>query len=582
MLSLIYVKNYAVIDEVELELGPGLSVVTGETGAGKSIIIDALGLALGDRADASAVRGGAERAEISVLFECPAGHPALALLAELGLDDGDACALRRIIGQEGRSRAFINSQPVTLQDLKQIGSLLVDIHGQHAHQSLLHGASQRDLLDAHGGLEDRARAVAEHHRRWRDAEARRAARQAGHAEREARLERLKFQAAELEALAVAPGEAAELEAERRRLANSDRLSAGLETALQAIYEADAGTAHALVSLACREVEKLVEHDGLLAEQASQLAAAEIELREAAHALMRYRDRIEADPARLETVEARLAKIRALARRHGVGEDELSAVLANLRAEIEALASGEESLGALEREAADAERRYFEAARDLSTARKSTAARLGDAVTAQLAELGMPRGELRIEVEPKADERADGTGLDRVEIQVRLNPGQPFAPLARVASGGELSRLSLALEVVAVDASPVPTLVFDEVDAGISGGIAEIVGRKLAQIGASRQVLCVTHLPQVASQGTRHYRVSKETDGIATRTHVRELDAEARVDELSRMLGGVEITAATRAHAVEMIGRAAKTRTGSSAVDRGSKRKSRQKARTEPL
>jgi DNA repair protein RecN (Recombination protein N) len=559
MLSLIYVKNYAVIDEVELELGRGLSVVTGETGAGKSILVDALGLALGDRADASAVRHGAERAEISVLFECPAGHPALALLRELGLDDGDTCALRRIIGQDGRSRAFINSQPVTLQDLKQIGSLLIDIHGQHAHQSLLQSGSQRSLLDAHGGLEQQAGAVAEHYRRWRDAEARLAARRAGHADRDARLERLKFQAAELEALGLAVGEAAELEAERRRLANTDRLSAGLGTALQAIYEAVAGAAHAQVSLALREVEKLVEHDGALAEQASQLAAAEIELREAAHALMRYRDRVEADPARLEIVEARLAKIRALARRHGVSEDELPAVLGNLAAEIEALDSGEHSLGALERESADAERLYFKAARELSAARQSTAARLGDAVTAQLAELGMPRGELRIEVEPKADERADGTGLDRIELQVRLNPGQPFGPLARVASGGELSRLSLALEVVAVGASPVPTLVFDEVDAGISGGIAEIVGRKLGQIAASRQVLCVTHLPQVASQGTRHYRVSKETDGKETRTHVRELDAEARVDELSRMLGGVEITARTRAHAEEMIDRAVKAR-----------------------
>ncbi|HEU4618530.1 MAG TPA: DNA repair protein RecN [Gammaproteobacteria bacterium] len=559
MLSLIHVKNYAVIDEVELELGPGLSVVTGETGAGKSILVDALSLALGDRADAAVVRHGAERAEISVLFECPAGHPALAVLAELGLDDGETCALRRIVGQEGRSRAFINSQPVTLQDLKHVGSLLVDIHGQHAHQSLLQAGSQRTLLDAQAGLDELALDVAGQFRRWRDAEERLAAKRSGNADREARLELLKFQAAELEALALAPGEAAELEAERRRLANTDRLSAGLEVAVQALYEADSATAHALVSFAHRELEKLVDHDAALAEQAAQLAAAEIEIREAANALMRYRDRVEADPARLEAVETRLARARALARRHGVGEDDLPGVLASLTAEIDELESGEQSAEALERETAEAKKRYFASARERSAARRSAAARLGAAVTAQLGELGMPRGEFRIEVEAKPDERADATGLDRIEFQVRLNPGQPFGPLARLASGGELSRISLALEVVASDASPVPTLIFDEVDAGIGGGVAEIVGRKLAQLARDRQVLCVTHLPQVASQGERHYRVVKETDRKATRTLVRELDSKERVEELSRMLGGVEITQRTRAHAEEMIDRAAKAR-----------------------
>jgi DNA repair protein RecN (Recombination protein N) len=559
MLSLIRVKNYAIVDEVELEFGPGLSVVTGETGAGKSILVDALGLALGDRADASAVRHGAERAEISVLFECPPGHPALAWLAELGLDDGDVCSLRRIIGNEGRSRAFINNQPVTLQDLRRLGSMLVDIHGQHAHQSLLKSTNQRTLLDAHGQLEELAERVAERHRSWRTAEEQLDAKRSGNAEREAELELLRFQTAELEALALAEGEPAELLAERRRLANTDKLASGLDTAILALYEAETGAAHSLVAHAQQSIARLVEHDEELSAPAERLAAAEIELRDVAHSLIHYRERLEAEPERLERVEARLARIRALSRRHGVTDDALPGLLDALTARIVELAAGGESVEHLTGKARQAADAYVAAARELSAARKHCAAKLAEAVSAQLPELGLPHGLFRVAVEPKPDERADGTGLDSVEFEVQLNPGQPFGPLAKMASGGELSRIGLALEVVGARASSVPTFVFDEVDAGIGGGVAEIVGRKLAQIAASHQVMCVTHLPQVASQGRQHYRVAKLTDGHTSRTTVRRLSAQERIEELSRMLGGVEITALTRAHAKEMIGRAAESR-----------------------
>ncbi|MFO7285507.1 MAG: DNA repair protein RecN [Gammaproteobacteria bacterium] len=553
MLSLIRVKNFAVIDEVELELEPGLSVVTGETGAGKSILVDALGLALGDRADASAVRHGADRAEISVLFECPPGHPVLALLAELGLDDEDRCLLRRVIGAEGRSRAFINNQPVTLQDLKRVGSLLVDIHGQHEHQSLLDTANQRALLDAHGGLEALASDVAEAFRTWRALEARLEELRGGNAQRDAELELARFHAAELEALALEDDEPARLRAERERLANVDKLAGGLEAAIQALYEAEA-SAHALASRAGQELDRLVAHDEALREPAELLANVEIELREAARALIHYRDRLEPDPARLELVESRLARIKSLARRHGVTEDELPGVLERLRARIAELEAGGESVEALEAEVGRAQEAYFAAARKLSAKRKRVAAKLAEAVTEQLPELGLAHGQFDVRVEAKPEERADATGIDRVEFVVRLNPGMPFGPLAKIASGGELSRIGLAIEVVGADASPVPTFVFDEVDAGIGGGVAEIVGRKLAKIAASRQVLCVTHLPQVASQGRHHYRVSKLTDGKTSRTTVRRLTREERIEELSRMLGGVEITELTRAHAEEMIGR----------------------------
>ncbi len=557
MLSLIRVKNYAVIDEVELEFARGFSVMTGETGAGKSILVDALGLALGDRADAAAVRSGAERAEISVQFDALGNPSVIDWLSERGLDDGDQCTLRRIIGSEGRSRAFINGQPVTLQDLKILGGLLIDIHGQHAHQSLLEAGSQRQLLDAHAGLEDIASRVAASYAAWQQADRDLATRRGASNDRAAQLELLRFQLGELEALAPAAGEPDDLRAERDRLANTDRLLSGVGGALEGLFENDTVSAYATVVRARQELERLVAHDVELRSPTEQLAAVEIELRELESSLNRYRDRIEADPARLDFLEDRLAKFRALARRHGCAENGLREALATLRARIASLDGGEESLEALAAKAARARENYFACAAKLTAGREKHATKLSRAVTAELAELGMPHGEFRVALERKTEERADGTGAERIEFQVRLNPGQPFGPLAKMASGGELSRISLAVEVVRSGASPIPTFVFDEVDAGVGGRVAEIVGRKLSQLGGSRQVLCVTHLPQVASQGQRHYRVVKLTDGKTSRTNVRSLSAEERIEELSRMLGGIEITERTRAHAAEMIDRAAK-------------------------
>ena len=557
MLSLIKVRNYAVIDEVELELARGFSVMTGETGAGKSILVDALGLALGDRADSSTVRSGAERAEISVQFDCPAGHAAIDWLRERGLDEGMQCTLRRVIGADGRSRSFINGQPATLQDLKLIGGLLVDIHGQHEHQSLLDAATQRALLDAHGGLEELARNVADAFAAWRAAERELASRRAASADLEAQLELLRFQVAELESLAPRPEEPAALRAERDRLANVDRLAAGVATAFAALFDSEPGGADSAVVRARQELERLSAHDPELGEAARRLGGVEIELREIESTLNRYRERLEADPPRLEWLDDRLAKFRSLARRHACDESSLAAVLETLQRRVTDLDGGAESTEALAARAASMRAAYLRRARELSAARRKSALELGRAVTSQLAELGMPHGEFRVELTAKPEEHADATGLERVEFEVRLNPGQPFGAVGRVASGGELSRISLAIEVVLSGASPVPTFVFDEVDAGVGGRVAEIVGRKLSQLGKDRQVVCVTHLPQVASQGQRHYRVLKLTDGKVSRTNVRALGSEERVEELSRMLGGIEITERTRAHAAEMIDRASK-------------------------
>ena len=557
MLSLIRVKNYAVIDEIEVEFGAGLNVMTGETGAGKSILVDALGLALGDRADASAIRHDAERAEISVSFDVPEGHEARRWLAERGLDDDENCTLRRLVGSDGRSRAFINGQPVNLQDLKALGGLLVDIQGQHAHQSMLDTGNQRALLDAHDDLAPLATTVAERFAAWHTLVEQLENRRSSSAQRQAEIELMRFQVAELEALALAEGEPERLRAERDRLANTDRLLSGATTALDALAENEAASAYAAVVLARREIDKLATVDAELRAPASVLASIEIELREVETVLQHYRDRIEADPARLAWLDDRLSRLRSLARRHAASEDELPRVLPVLRERLAALDGSGESLEALEKRTAEARTQFLSAARRLSGLRTKHAASLSSAVTSLLVELGMPHGEFRVELEEKPVERADATGLERVEFQVKLNPGLPFGSLAKVASGGELSRVSLAVEVARSGASPVTAFVFDEVDSGIGGRVADIVGRKLRQLSSTRQVLCVTHLPQVASHGAAHYRVEKHTDGKVSRTEVRSLTSKERVEELSRMLGGVEVTARTRAHAAEMIDRASR-------------------------
>ncbi|HUO81629.1 MAG TPA: DNA repair protein RecN [Gammaproteobacteria bacterium] len=556
MLSRLAIRDFAIIDALELELGPGLTVLTGETGAGKSILVEALGLALGDRADASAVRHCAARAEIGAVFDIESRSAAAAWLRRHDLDEGDECTLRRVIGAEGRSRSWINGRPVTLRSLRRLGSLLVDIHGQQNHQSLVRPAVQRRIVDHHAGHGDRLARLEQAFTRWRSLaiEVERLERES--TEREARIDLLRHQAGELDALRLAPGEHEALTAEHQRLAHAGELAQAAHRALELVYDHEEHAAQAALGRASSVLERALGLDPRLAETAALIREAEIAAGEAADRLRRYVEGLESDPARLDEIERRTAELHALARKHRVSVEELPARLVALREELERLEDHTLRRGRLSVEHAQAADAYRSLAAEISAARREACKELSTRVTAAMRELGMPGGAFTAIVESRQEAFA-AHGVDRVEFLVAANPGQPAQSLGRTASGGELSRMSLAIEVMLTDATRMPTMIFDEVDAGIGGGTAEIVGRRLRELAAQRQVLCVTHLPQVASQAHHHLRTSKTTDGVSTRTRLERLAGDQRVEELARMLGGVRITARTRAHAQEMIEQAAR-------------------------
>ncbi len=559
MLINLQVRDFAIVDRIDIEFGPGMTVLTGETGAGKSILVDALGLVLGDRGSAQLVRGGAKRAEFAAGFDIASLPAVQAWLEDQALDLDDECLLRRVIGADGRSRAFVNGNAVPLSQLKALGELLLDIHGQHFHQSLGRRDVQRDLLDHFGGLLDDRAVVATHYIEWQTIAERLDELQSAESDRASRLDLLTFQLQELDALAIADGESAELQAERQKLQYSDRLAAGVATALQQLFDNEDGNANSLVAEATRSIEQLVEHDANLESVLELLNSASIQVTEAADSLRHYSDAIDMDPARRDWVEERLDAIRTLARKHRVEPDELPDLAERLRTEHDELSHADERGRELEQQAQAARAQYLKLAKELSAARRDAATRFAGAVTEAMHGLGMPGGIFEVTMGTPDAAAARPWGLDDVEFRISANPGQSPQSLAKVASGGELSRMSLAIQVIASDGSSIPTMVFDEVDSGVGGGVAEMVGRRLQELGESRQVLCVTHLPQVASLADRHFRVSKVSDGKSTRTRVDSLDKEERVQELARMLGGVEITRKTLAHAAEMLAGGARRR-----------------------
>jgi DNA repair protein RecN (Recombination protein N) len=549
MLLRLTIRDFVIVDRLELEFAPGFTVLTGETGAGKSILVDALAMVLGARAEAIVVRQGAERAEIGAEFDASRRQMARRWLAENDLaGDEDGCLVRRVVESGGRSRGYINGRSATLAQLRELGELLVDIHGQHEHQSLARQAAQRDLLDSYGGLTDAAGKVEACFRAWRerrqariDSETNAAAYAAGRAE-------LEWQVRELESLKLAEGEWQELTEQHARLAHAASLLEAAQFGSEVLSEGE-NASLAQVNQVVTRLAGLTEFDPGLKDILDVLEPARIQLQEAAHGLRRYADRVDLDPQRLREVERRLDAVHGAARKFRVKPEELPEKLAAARARLNELGSGgdTDALRVLEEQALA---ECSSEARKLSAGRKKAAKKLSDQVTAAMQDLAMAGG--RFEVSLPAATEVTASGLEGVEFLVSAHKGVEARPLARVASGGELSRLSLAIQAAATQVARVPTLVFDEVDSGIGGRVAEIVGRMLKQLGGRHQVMCITHLPQVAASADQQWQVAKSASNGQVLSRVTVLGRDERVEEIARMLGGVKITETTRKHAAEML------------------------------
>ena len=552
MLTHLQIRDFAIIDAVEIELRAGLTVLTGETGAGKSIMVDALTLLAGGKGGAEIVRAGRERAELSATFQVPKAAKALrALLADQSVELDEELSVRRVISSDGRSRAYINGVSVPIQLLKSVGGHLIDIHGQHEFQSLTRSAAQRGLVDEYGKNLELADQVAAAHAEWLDLVDRTAELEGRARDRDARLELLRYQVGELKALDLGSDEWPKLLEERSRHSNRGRLAEAAQSAVSLLYDADEGSAHNAASRALTGLKTLSNIDERLGAVVPLVDSALIQIQEAARELSRYLETLELDPARQDEVEQRLAAVEELSRKHRVAAADLPGRTAVVEAELAELERADSNLSSLRKQQTTALESYRKLAQQL-TARRATSARsLSKEITSRMQTLGMAGGRFLIEVAPSATGEPSAHGLDSIEFRVTANPGQPLRPLSKVASGGELSRLSLAVQVSCA-AEESRCMVFDEVDAGVGGAVAEIVGRELKAFGHRGQALCVTHLPQVASQGHHHLRVAKLTDGRTTRTAVAELTMDERAEELARMLGGLEVTGKAREHAREML------------------------------
>ncbi len=549
MLTQLTIHNFTLIDHLDLELSRGMTVVSGETGAGKSIMLDALGLTLGDRADSGLVRTGCERAEILACFDVSALPIARAWLEKHDLSNGDDCLLRRVISQEGRSRAYINGRLSPLQSLRELGERLVDIHGQHEHQKLLKKETHRQLLDAFGKCDTPADKTRRQFRTWQSIQKEHdlLVRQAS--SQDARLQLLTYQVEELDQLGLEDGELASLEQEQTQLANAERILGSGNQALQIASEGEELTCVSLLNQCIQHLSSLnIDHPDL--NNAVELFnSALIQTEEACGELGHYLDRVELDPNRLQNVEERLSLCYQIARKHHIHPQELPTLHQQLAEELAGLTPSDARIDALRLQCSNAAADYDKSARALTQQRTKAAKHLQKQVEEQLQHLGM--GNCRFQAALVACD-ASAWGREEIELLISTNPGQPPKPLAKVASGGELSRISLAIQVVTAQVTATPTLAFDEVDVGIGGATAEVVGRLLRGLGEHSQVLCVTHQPQVASQGHRHLRVSKHSNGKQNQTRVELLSRPQRVEEVARMLAGIDVTQCSRDHAEEMV------------------------------
>jgi DNA repair protein RecN (Recombination protein N) len=550
VLESIQVRNFAIIDSLQLELDAGMSALTGETGAGKSILLDAIKLVAGDRAESDYIRSGCEKAEISVCFQLDGCAIARDWLAEHEMSaDGD-CVLRRVLHANGRSKAFINGYNATLMQLRELCDCLIDIHGQHEHQSLQRAQVQRQLLDAFVGDSALQDDVRRKYQAWQELERKLREAQAGTRERQQRVDLLGLYCEELNQLNLGVGEFEALLDEYKRLSNAGRLLEKSSAVLAQLHADEEQNIQSALASCEQQLGELLDYDSALSASHELIAAALIQIQEASAELRAYRDGIDLDDARLEALNQRIASAQNLARKHRVDISDLVELGAALNRELDELQGDDYDLDALQQALARQRDAYDFSATGLSRKRQQTAANLSEKITRVMQELGMGGGSFVIDVQ--ASDEPTAQGIDIIRYLVSANPGQPPKSLARVASGGELSRISLAIQVIMSETSQIPTLIFDEVDSGVGGGVAEIVGKKLRLLGRDRQVLCVTHLPQVASQAHHHFRVEKSTAKQQTTTSVYALNDAERLEEVARMLGGVQITAQTRAHASEMI------------------------------
>ncbi|GAA05483.1 DNA repair protein RecN [Photobacterium leiognathi] len=552
MLAHMTISNFAIVKTLQFELKPGMTTITGETGAGKSIAIDALGLCLGDRAEASMVRPNEDKAEISAAFSLANNQAARRWLEDNDLMDGEECILRRVITKEGRSRGFINGSPVPASQQKALGQLLINIHGQHAHQQLMRPDYQQQMLDQYAGhhmLLDKTRGT---YQRWRQAHNELKRLTQSREENEAQKQLLQYQVKELDELALGEEEFAEIEEEHKRLSNSGELAVASQTALSALYDGDDGNALQLLQMACQQVCNLGEYDNNLNAIPQMLEEAIIQVQEASQELRSYLDNLDMDPHRLIYLEERLSKIMSMARKHYVMPNELYQKHQDLLKELENLDCSDERLEEIAENVEALRQKCLLAAEKLSKSRQRYAKELDQKISESMHTLSMEHGEFSINITSDPDRMLSPIGYDSINFLVSTNPGQPLQPLGKVASGGELSRISLAIQVITAQKVETPSLIFDEVDVGISGPTAAIVGKMLRTLGESTQVMCVTHLPQVAGCGHQQMFVAKKTSEGQTETNMRPLTEDDRVAELARLLGGSEITERTLANAKELL------------------------------
>lgn len=555
MLTSLSVRNLAVVEDLALNFDKGMTSLTGETGAGKSMLVDALSLVLGDRADSNMIRHGAERAEVEADFSLENNTVLRKWLVEQELDDDDHCHLRRTINRDGRSKGYINGRTVPLGLLREISERSIDIHGQHAHQSLVRPQTQRELVDIVAQNKPLLDDLKIAYREWQSLEQELDALQQRSEEQSARQELLQYQVSELETVELTEDSVTALLQEQTQLANASQLITTAEIGLQRIFDDEQSAAYDQISSTLTELEKLQDFEPRFATAVETLNAAVINLDETATELRHYLDHIDIDPARLDAIETQLSQLHELARKHHVEIEQLPDHYVQLNNELAALSNGEIQQATLQQAVADKEVACRQLCDKLHQRREKAAKPLAKQITASIQQLAIPAGRIEIQVQAYPDNRITETGADQIRLHVATNPGQPAGELVKVASGGELARISLAIQVVTAGKRSVPTLIFDEVDVGIGGSVAEVVGQHLRELASSQQVICITHLPQVAAQAHHQLQVNKKHLKNSTHIEVDKLDKTQRIEEIARMLGGVNLTQKTRSHAEEMLDQA---------------------------